>query len=207
MDPQPEDTAAAQTADPDNGVAETQDQLLEIYKLHAQLLSQAIQRQLTINRFYQLTLFGVCILLGYLFSQKAEILWLGARKEKLLFATLGLGIGFSTVWSFSVNAYILTQNRKLAVLKHLEDQLAYPFFVLEQKIRDEQVRAWYLFDIKVRELLLPMLSLGGFSFSYFGALQRMPDTVGLHHFILPYGGFAIILYLMFIPRPVFVFKD
>ena len=127
MDTQPENTASAQPADPDNGVAEKQDQLLEIYKLHAQLMSQAIQRQLTINRFYQITLFGVCILLGYLFNQKAEVLLWGARKEELLFAALGLGIYFSMMWVFSVEDYLKEKSRKNEVLKNLEGQLAYQF--------------------------------------------------------------------------------
>ena len=202
MDTQPEAEAPAQPAVPDNGVAGKQDQLLEIYKLHAQLMNDAIQRQLTINRFYQITVFGICILLGYIFSQKAEILWLGARKEKLLLGTLGLGIGFSTIWFFFAQAYIHEIIGKTAVLKNLEKQLAYPFLRKEQKIIDEQDSI----GIRIRELLLPSMSLLGFCFSLWGALHRMRGKVSLFSFILPSGGFVVVLFGLMIPWAASFFK-
>ena len=59
--------------DAEQGQTKTnQDQLLEIYKLHAQLASSASNRRTATNRFYQLALSGVLLLFSRLYNTKTK---------------------------------------------------------------------------------------------------------------------------------------
>ena len=209
METQAEDKVSVQPTDLDKGVEGTKDQLLEIYKLHAQLMNQTTQRQVTINRFYQIMLFGVCILVGYLFNQKEEVLWLGASKEKSLLGTLMLGIFFSVIWLLSVQSYLQENFRKHEVLKNLEGQLAYQFLIQERKIIDRQTLYSFeqQFPMKFRESFLPVLSVLGFSAIVYGSILRMHDKFSLFSLVVQCVGLGAMLCFVLILWLIYIYKD
>lgn len=51
----------------------TQEQLLEIYKLHAQLVSDSSNRRATINRFYPTLMSGLLVIFFTFLQRKGEI--------------------------------------------------------------------------------------------------------------------------------------
>ena len=107
--------------------ASERDQLLEIYKLHAELADRVSQRREGANRLYVSLHVGLVVLLAALvrfgFGDTPECLVLGAIG--------GFGILLSISWFVVIRSYRQLNDEKYRVLGELEKQLPYQFLALE----------------------------------------------------------------------------
>jgi len=113
-------------------------QLLEIYKLHSQLVSDLTNRQSTINRFYP-TLMSGLIALFFGFLQRKDMIIPKEVDEKTVIAMSTLAVGYfglllSTIWFISIRYYYRVISRKYEVLKNLESNLDFHFFAEEWRL-------------------------------------------------------------------------
>lgn len=113
-----------------------QDQLLEIYKLHAQLASDIGNRLTTTNRFYP-TLMSGLLALFFAFLQRADVLFPGETDNKEEFIGYSIiavgyfGTMLSLIWFISIRYYYRMISKKYDVLLELEAKLEFPFFQKE----------------------------------------------------------------------------
>ena len=165
--------------------------LLEIYKLHVQSMGNAIQRQLTINRFYQIMLFGVCILLGRFFEREEGAVWMGLTKEisveRALMGISLLGNLLSWRWFISVDSYLQEKFLRHEGLMELEVQLEYQFLIRQQELMDEktQYSTYKKLSTSTRELYLPFVCAVFFGTLFCATVVRMPNRLYLSFLIFP----------------------
>ena len=103
------------------------DQLLEIYKLHAELADRVSQRREGANRLY------VSLHVGLVLFTAALIRFgIGGFPEQLVLGTVGvLGALLSVSWLVVIRSYRQLNTEKFRVLHDLEKQLQYQFFTQE----------------------------------------------------------------------------
>ena len=111
-------------------------QLLEIYKLHAQLASDIGNRLTTTNRFYP-TLMSGLLALFFAFLQRADILFPeGTNNKEEIIGYSIIAVGYfgtmlSLIWFISIRYYYRMISKKYDVLLELEAKLEFPFFEKE----------------------------------------------------------------------------
>ena len=131
--------------DTEQGQTKTnQDQLLEIYKLHAQLANSASNRRNATHRFYQLVLSGILLFFFTLVQHKDKILP-EELSNKLTTETLTTGLGcvgfvLSWIWFISIDTHLDAIFRKYEVLKELETKLDFQFITQEWELLGEKER-------------------------------------------------------------------
>ena len=97
-------------------------ELLEIYKLHAELADSISKQRATANRFYILVLSGLAVLFST-FLQRKNGVPLG-----WLMVSFGLfGLLLAAAWHNVIRSYRQLNTAKFDVLHELEERLAYPF--------------------------------------------------------------------------------
>ena len=97
-------------------------ELLEIYKLHAELADSISKQRATANRFYILVLSGLAVLFST-FLQRKNGVPLG-----WLMVSFGLfGLLLAVAWHSVIRSYRQLNTAKFEVLHELEEKLAYPF--------------------------------------------------------------------------------
>lgn len=101
-------------------------ELLEIYKLHAQLADNVSNRRATANHFYLLVLSGLSVLFSALLQ----------RNNGVPLGTLMVGFGLfgillASAWYIVIRSYRQLNSGKFKALHELEEKLAYPFFKRE----------------------------------------------------------------------------
>lgn len=125
-----------------------QNELLEIYKLHARLADRVSQRREGANRLYVSLLVGLGVLLAALLR-----VGIGDASERLVLFSIGaFGAFLSISWFVIIQAHGQLNRAKFRVLQELEKQLVYEFFTLEDK---ERSGFWKLTTI---EVTLPVAS-------------------------------------------------
>ena len=136
---------------------ENRRELLEIYKLHAELADRVSQRREGANRLFVSLLTGTLIFLVALLRYGAETMPVGA----ILTAVSIFGIFLSAAWYIIIRSYRQLNSGKFAALHELEEKLAYPFFKrewellgMEEKERPKTRRYWKL---TVVETFLPII--------------------------------------------------
>ena len=103
------------------------EQLLEIYKLHAQLADNVSQRRAAANRFYLALLSGVFALFAALArGEEALAGWV------LVAAGMG-GFAMSVAWLVNIRSYRQLNSGKFKILLQLEENLPFDFFRREWK--------------------------------------------------------------------------
>lgn len=113
-----------------------ENQLLEIYKLHAQLASDVGNRLTTTNRFYP-TLMSGLLAIFFAFLQRTDVLFPEEtdNKESLIgYAIIAVGYfgaALSVIWFISIRYYYRMISKKYKVLLELEAKLEFPFFEKE----------------------------------------------------------------------------
>ncbi len=113
-----------------------QDQLLEIYKLHAQLASDISNRLTTTNRFYP-TLMSGLLAIFFAALQRADVLFpQGTENKEYLIGFSIVAVGYfgaalSLIWFISIRYYYRMISQKYKVLLELESKLEFPFFEKE----------------------------------------------------------------------------
>ena len=127
-------------------------ELLEIYKLHAELADRVSQRREGANRLYVTLLTGILILLVAFLRYGTGVIpvW-------VILLTIGfLGVLLSVSWFVVIRSYRQLNSGKFKALHELEEKLAYPFFKREWDLLEQgenKNRYWKLTSV---ETFLPV---------------------------------------------------
>ena len=101
-------------------------ELLEIYKLHAELADSISKQRVAANRFYILVYSGLAVLFSAFLQRKngIPIGW--------LMVGFGLfGVLLASAWCIVICSFRQLNRSKFKVLHELEEKLAFPFFKRE----------------------------------------------------------------------------
>ena len=130
-------------------------ELLEIYKLHAELTDRVSQRRDGANRLYVSLLLALVLFLAALFRFGS-----GEPPRNIVLVVIGtVGITLSVSWLLVIRSYRQLNTGKLKALHELEEHLAYPLFKREWELLGEgkdRVRYWRLTQA---EAVLPWIFL------------------------------------------------
>ena len=132
---------------------EKRQELLEIYKLHAELADRVSQRREGANRLYVSLLSGLVLFVAALLRFGTD----GLSMDVVLFGAGVLGMTFSVSWYFVIRSYRQLNTGKFKALQDLECCLAYPFFRKEWDLLGqgkERRRYWMLTKV---ETFLPLM--------------------------------------------------
>ena len=151
-----------------------QQELLEIYKLHAQLADNVSNRRATANRFYMLVLSGLVALFSALIQRQNGI--------SLGYLMVGFGL-FGTVltfgWYIVIRSYRQLNTGKFLALHELEEQLAYPFFKREWELLDEGKERKTYWKLTLVETIVPVIFFFFFNvFSLIGIYLLWTNSAG-----------------------------
>ena len=137
-----------------------QDQLLEIYKLQAQLANDISNRRTTTNRFYILVMSGLLLIFTNILQSKggiaSELLKI-ISIQQLVSAVGAIGLSLSMIWCVSLNSYLRVNSRKYEALKQLERRLDYQFFDIEWSFLPKNEKNQTYWQRSIIELFLPTL--------------------------------------------------
>ena len=131
---------------------ENRRELLEIYKLHAELADRVSQRRAGANRLYVTLLTGILILLAAFFRYGAGTVpvWIG-------WSVFGVaGMLLSASWFIVIRSYRQLNSGKFPVLLELEKKLSYPFFAREWELLEEGKNVNRYWKLTVVETFLPV---------------------------------------------------
>lgn len=129
-----------------------QQELLEIYKLHAELADSVSRQRDTANRFYFLVMSGLSVLFSAL-SQRRN----GIPLEYLMVGFGFLGTLLASVWCVIIHSYQQLNSGKFDVLQKLEKRLAYPFFKREWELLREGTERKTYWKLTVVETFVPAI--------------------------------------------------
>lgn len=132
---------------------EDKTELLEIYKLHAELADRVSQRREGANRLYVSLLTGLFVFLAAMVRYGAEAVsvWVGSLAAGVL------GLVLSVSWYIVIRSYRQLNTGKFEVLGDLEDKLAFPFFRREWKVLEAGENRSRYWKLTVVETFLPVL--------------------------------------------------
>ena len=129
-------------------------ELLELYKLHAELADRVSHRRGGANRLY------VTVSTSFFVATTALARW---GTEPILatawFLTVAgiLGVGLCASWYIVIRSYRQLNSGKFAALDELESKLAYPFFRREWEILEQGKNFKQYWKLTVAETSLPIL--------------------------------------------------
>lgn len=115
------------TTDPKQDQDQEQEQLLEIYKLHAELADRVSQRREGANRLHVSLLLGLMVFLAALMRYGAD----EVSAEIVLRAVAAIGALLSLTWYAVIRSYRQLNTGKFKTLRELEKELGYAFFTRE----------------------------------------------------------------------------
>ena len=156
-----------------------QEQLLEIYKLHAQLASSASTRQTATHRFYQLVLSGF-LLFFFTFVQNKDKILPKELSEKFTTEILIIGLGYiglflSWIWFISIDTHLDAISRKYEVLKELEAKLEFQFIKREWELLGKNRKNSTYRNLAFREVFMPYLFYCSFFLLFLVGSLNMPN--------------------------------
>ena len=131
----------------------TKQELLELYKLHAELADRVSQRREAANRLFVGLLTGVSVLLAAFVrfgSGEIPVAW-------IMCAGGILGVVLSVAWFIVIRSYRQLNSGKFAALDELEDKLAYPFFRREWQFLEKGENMRKYWKLTVVETILPII--------------------------------------------------
>lgn len=136
-------------------------ELLEIYKLHAELADHMSQRREGANRLYVSLLVGLLLFAGTVqrfgTSDSAD----GISADAVLIWTGILSVGLSVSWCFVLTSYRKVNACKFIILQDLERCLAYAFFTKEDlQFKDMKHNPYW--KRSIRAATLPWFSIALF---------------------------------------------
>ena len=134
-------------------------ELLEIYKLHAELADLVSQRREGANRLYVSLLTGIVLVLATFLRYGSEIV----HVETVLTAFCIFGILLSASWFVIIRSYRQLNTGKFDVLHELEQKLAYPFFKREWQLLEEGKNLSRYWKLTIVETFLPWIFVFLFS--------------------------------------------
>ena len=131
----------------------SKDQLLEIYKLHAELADRVSQRREGANRLHVSLLSGFLVFLAALLRfGPGEI----SAPVLLLFSGI-IGMAISVSWCIVIRSYRQLNTGKFAALHELEQKLDYPFFKREWQLLEVGRNRSRYWKLTVVETFLPSI--------------------------------------------------
>ena len=128
-------------------------ELLEIYKLHAELADRVSQRREGANRLFVSLLTGTLIFLAAFLRYGEETMPVGA----ILTTVSIFGIFLSAAWYVIIRSYRQLNSGKFAALHELEEKLAYPFFKREWELLEEGKKRSRYWKLTIVETFLPFI--------------------------------------------------
>lgn len=118
-------------------------ELLDIYRLHAELADRVSQRREGANRLYVSLLLALVLFLAALLRFGP-----GDLSGDVVFAIVGtIGSALSVSWLLVIRSYRQLNTGKLNALHEIEEHLVYPFFKREWELLGkgkEQAKYWRL---------------------------------------------------------------
>ncbi len=133
-----------------------QSQLIEIYKLQAQLANSVSNRRSVIHKFYMLVMSGLTLIIPAFFKLPTEIRNLISIEFLILGLPL-LGITLSVTWFILISSNLRQSLIKYEALKKLEDKLEYQFFKDEWKYLEKYRKGKAYWDTPYVEIFIPIL--------------------------------------------------
>ena len=134
-----------------NNMDEKQE-LVEIYKLHAELADSVSKQRGTTNRFYTLILSGLAVLF-FDFLQREN----GVPIELLMVGFGLFGMLLASAWYIVIRSYRQLNSGKFKALHELEEKLAYPFFKREWNLLAEGREQKTYWRLTVVETFVPTI--------------------------------------------------
>lgn len=164
-------------------VGEIPNQLIEIYKLQAQLANSVSNRRSIIHKFYMLVMSGLTLIFPAFFKLPAEIRDLVSIEFLILGLPL-LGITLSVTWFILVSSNLRQSIIKYEALKTLEDKLEYQFFKDEWKYLEKYQKSKAYWDTSYVEIFIPVLFFIIFTLLLHVATGNFPNApyAKLHYY-------------------------
>ena len=127
-------------------------ELLEIYKLHAELADSVSKQRAAMNRFYVLIFSGLAVLFSAFLQRKngVPIGWL-----MLGFGVFGMLL--ASAWFIVIRSYCQLNSGKFQVLLALEEKLAYPFFKREWDLLGKGTKRRTYWQLTRVETFIPVI--------------------------------------------------
>ena len=127
-------------------------ELMQIYKLHAELADRVSQRREDANRLYVSLLMGLAILLGVFVGFRS-----GEFTMHIVLQPGGvIGIILSASWFVVIRSYRQLNSGKIATLLELEEKLSFAFFKREWELLGEGKKTSRYWKLTVVETFLPI---------------------------------------------------
>ncbi len=160
-----------------------QSQLIEIYKLQAQLANSISNRRSAIHKFYTLLMSGLTLIIPAFSKLPTEIRDLISIEFLILGLPL-LGITLSVVWFILISSNLRQSIIKYEALKTLEDKLEYQFFKDEWKYLEKYWNRKAYWDTSYVEIFIPVLFFIIFTLLLHVATGNFPDKpyAKLHYY-------------------------
>ena len=134
-------------------------ELLEIYRLHAELADRVSQRREGANRLYVSLLLALVLFLAALLRFGA-----GDVPGDVIVGTVGIiGVVLSISWLLVIRSYRQLNTGKLKALEELETRLEYPFFKCEWQLLGKGKDRGMYWRLTQAEAVLPWTFLVLFS--------------------------------------------
>lgn len=130
-------------------------ELLEIYKLHADLADRVSQRREGANRLYVTLLVGLVLFAAAMLRFGTD----GIPVDTVLFWTGVLGAILAISWYIVIRSYRQLNTGKFNALQDLEQRLEYPFFTKEWELLGEGKKPTRYWRLTVVETALPCIFL------------------------------------------------
>ena len=130
-----------------------QSELIELYKLHAELADRVSQRREGANRLYVSLLVGLVVFVAALLRFGTD----GVSAETVLICTGVLGVLLSASWYIVIRSYRQLNSGKFLALQELESHLAYPFFTKEWELLEQGEEMRRYWKLTVVETGLPLI--------------------------------------------------
>ena len=127
-------------------------ELLEIYKLHAELADSVSKQRATANRFYILVLSGLAVLFSTFLQRKN-----GVPLGWLMIGFGAFGMLLAAAWYIVIRSFRQLNTGKFKVLHELEDKLAYPFFKREWDLLAKETGRKTYWELTAVETLVPVI--------------------------------------------------
>lgn len=128
-----------------------QNELLEIYKLHAELADRVSQRREGANRLYVSLLLGLAALLAALLR-----FGVGDLSPRIVLLAAGIvGALLSASWYVVIRSYRQLNTGKFLALNELEKKIAFPFFEREWDLLGKGADRGRYWRLTVVETFLP----------------------------------------------------
>ena len=136
----------------ENSVDKDRQELLEIYKLHAELADRVSQRREGANRLF------VSLLTGVLFVFVAFLRFgTGEIPLGVILLLIGfIGAALAVAWYIVIRSYRQLNTGKFKALDELEDKLSYPFFRREWEFLEQGKNINRYWKLTVVETILPI---------------------------------------------------